>query len=133
MGVRQLMEAASVLVDAYSSTALSGYLRNPGVFMTDSMRFPTLENSLTAREHFRYPGGKHILLYQHVTTDCICFFTKALLCDVAEGIYMIHGAVKQQSTFDPSINICDNAGRSDFTDGLGLMLNIEVFARLSSR
>jgi TnpA family transposase len=133
MGVRRLMEAASVLVDAYSSTGLSGILRDPGVFMTDSMRFPTLENSLTAREHFRYPGGKHILLYQHVTTDCICFFTKALLCDVSEGIYMIHGAVKQQSTFDPSINICDNAGRSDFTDGLGLLLNIEVFARLSSR
>jgi TnpA family transposase len=133
MGVRRLMEAASVLVDAYSRTALSGHLRNPGVFMTDSMRFPTLENSLTAREHFRYPGGKHVLLYQHVTTDCICFFSKALLCDVSEGIYMIHGAVKQQSNFDPSINICDNAGRSDFTDGMALLLNIEVLARLSSR
>lgn len=133
MGIRQLMEAAYILVDAYSYTGLSSFLRDPGVFMTDSMRMPTLENSLTAREHFRYPGGKHILLYQHVTTDCICFFTNALLCDVAEGIYMIHGAVKQQSKFDPTVNICDNAGRSDFTDGMGLMLNIEVFSQLTSR
>lgn len=72
--------------------------------MIDSMRFPTLENSLTAREHFRYPGGKHLLLYQQVTTDCICFFSKALLCDVSEGIYMIHGAVKQQSRVDVNFN-----------------------------
>ncbi len=133
MGIRNLMEAASTLADAYSYTELSSYLRTPGVFMTDSMRIPTLDNSLTAREHFRYPGGKHVLLYQHVTADCICFFTNALLCDVSEGIYMIHGAVKQQSKFDPTINICDNAGRSDYTDGMGLMLNIEVFSQLTSR
>ena len=133
MGIRQLMDAASALVDAYGQTTMSRRLREPGIFMTDSMRFPTLTDSLTARHHFRYGGGRSILLYQHVTTCCICFFTKALLCDVSEAIHMIGGVVNQKSRFNPKVNICDNAGRSDFITGLARMLNIDIWPRLTSR
>jgi TnpA family transposase len=86
-----LTEAASLLVDAYTSTPFAQKLGDPGIFMTDSMRFPTRKDSLTARHHFRYGRGKSILLYQHVTSNCIRFFTQALLCDVSEAIHMLDG------------------------------------------
>jgi TnpA family transposase len=133
MGIRQLVEAASILVDAYKHTAMSQYLGDPRIFMTDSMRFPTLRDSLTARPHFRDPYGKNVLLYQDVANSCICFFTQALLCNVSEGIHMISGVLKQQSSFDPGINICDSGGRSDLVLGLVLPLNMEVWARPRSR
>ncbi len=133
MAPRQLMEAVYTLVDAYLNTPMSEYLKDPGIFMTDAMHFPTLKDSLTARYYFLNPGKKNILLYQHVTTNCICFFTKALLCSVSEGIHMLDGAVKQKSQFKPSVNVCDSGGRSDFVSGFSHLLNIEIWARLSSR
>jgi TnpA family transposase len=132
-GIKQLTEAASLLVDAYTSTPFAQKLGDPGIFMTDSMRFPTLKDSLTARHHFRYGGGKSILLYQHVTSNCICFFTKALLCDVSEAIHMLDGIQKHRSGLEPVINICDSAGKSDLVFGLALLLNIEIWPRVRGR
>ncbi|MCP5002776.1 MAG: transposase [Planctomycetes bacterium] len=133
MGIKQLMDAASRLVDAYLKTSMSEILKDPGIFMTDSMHFPTLKDSLTGRYYFRNPGDKNILLYQHVTTGCICFFTKALLCSVSEGIHMLDGPVKQKSQFKASINVCDSGGRSDLVVGLAHLIHIEIWTRLSSR
>jgi TnpA family transposase len=133
MGTRQLMQAASVLADAYACTGPSQYLKDPGVFMTDAMHFPTLEDSLGARHYFRNRSGKNILLYQHVTADCICLFTNALLCGVSEAIHMLTGAVNQSTGYDSTVNICDNAGRSDLICGITPFLNMEIWPRLSSR
>lgn len=132
-GTKQLTKAASVLADAYTKTYLSEKLGDPGVFMTDGMRFPTLKNSLSARHHFRYGGGKSVILYQHVTSNCICFFTKALLCDVSEAIHMLDGIMKQRSGIEPVINICDSAGKADLVFGLAKMLNIEIWPRMRSK
>jgi TnpA family transposase len=132
-GIKQLTEAASILVDAYTGTSLASHLGDPGIFMTDSMRFPTLQNSLNARHHFRYAAGKSILLYQHITSNCICFFTKALLCDVSEAIHMLDAIMKHRSGLEPIINICDNAGKSDLVFGLALLLNIEIWPRVRGR
>ena len=133
MGIKQLMDAASTLVDAYLTTSMSEILKDPGIFMTDSMHFPTLKDSLRGRYYFRNPGDKNILLYQHVTTGCICFFTKALLCAVSEGIHMLDGPMKQKSQFKASINVCDSGGRSDLVVGFAHLIHIEVWTRLSSR
>lgn len=133
MGTRQLMEASSLLVDAYTRTGPSRYLEDPGIFMTDSMHFPTLEDSLSARHYFRNRSGKNILLYQHVAADCICLFTQALLCGVSEAIQMLRGAINQKTGHDASVNICDNAGRSDLVLGMAPFLNIEIWSRLSNR
>lgn len=129
----KLMEASSALVDAYSQTSLSRHLQEPGIFMTDAMHFPTLKDSLTARHYFRDFSKKNILLYQHVTADSVCFFTKALLCGVSEAIHMLDGASLQTSGYDAAINICDNAGKSDFVFGVASLLNIEIWPRLNSR
>ncbi len=67
---------------------------------------------LTARHHFRYGSGKSILLYQHVTANCICLFTQALLCNVSEAIHMLNGIMKHRTGMEPVINICDNAGKA---------------------
>jgi TnpA family transposase len=101
----KLMEASSALVDAYSQTSLSRLLQEPGIFMTDAMHFPTLKDRLTARHYFRDFSKKNVLLYQHVTADSVCFFTKALLCSVSEAIHMLDGAVLQTSGYDAAINI----------------------------
>lgn len=129
----KLMEASSALVDAYSQTSLSRHLQEPGIFMTDAMHFPTLKDSLTARHYFRDFSKKNVLLYQHVTPDSVCFFTKALLCGVSEAIHMLDGAVLQTSGYDAAINICDNAGKSDFVFGIASLLNMEIWPRLNSR
>lgn len=125
MGTPQLMQAASFIADAYTQTGLSQYLKDPGVFMTDAMHFPTLENSLGARHYFRNRSKKNVLLYQHVTADCICLFTKALLCGVSEAVHMLGGAVNQTTRYDSTVNICDNAGRSDLVFGIVPFLNID--------
>jgi len=133
MGIKQLADAASVLVDAYMSTSVARRLGDPGIFMTDAMRFPTLPNSLTARHHFRYKGTRSILLYQHVTSNCICFFSQAILCSVYEAIHMLDGIVNNRSSLDPVINICDSHGKSDFVFGLAYLLNIHIWPRISGR
>jgi TnpA family transposase len=132
-GPRQLTDAASILVDAYMTTRLAARLGDPGIFMTDAMRFPTFHDSLTARHHFRYKGTQSILLYQHVTSSCICFFTKAILCNIHEAVHMLDGVLKQRSGFEPVINICDSAGKSDFVFGLAHLLNISIWPRISGR
>ncbi len=133
MGTRQLMEAASVLADAYTRTGPSRYLKDPGIFMTDSMHFPTLEDSLSARHYFRNRSGKNILLYQHVTADCICLFTQALMCGVSEAVHMLSGAINQKTGYNATVNICDNSGWSDLVFGMVPFLNIEIWPRLSNR
>ncbi len=101
--------------------------------MTDSMHFPTLKNSLGARQYYRDKSNKSVLLYQHITPDCICFFTKSLLCGVSEAVHMLDGVLKQISSVKPYKNVCDNAGRSDFIHGIAPLLNIDIWSRLSSR
>lgn len=133
MGIKQLADAASVLVDAYMSTSVARRLGDPGIFMTDAMRFPTLPNSLTARHHFRYKGTRSILLYQHVTSSCICFFSQALLCSVYEAIHMLDGIIKHRTNLEPVINICDSHGKSDFVFGLAYLLNVHIWPRISGR
>jgi len=133
MGVKQLIDAASLLVDCYPRTVVSQHLNDPGIFMTDAMRFSTLKNSLTARVHHRYRDVKSILLYQHITSDCICFFSQASLCNVAEGLLMLRGVIDQKSRLEPAINICDNAGVNHLVLGMAPLLNIEVWPRLRSR
>jgi TnpA family transposase len=112
---------------------MAQYLKDPGVFMTDSMHFPTLKDSLAARRYFRDLSGKSVLLYQHVAANCICFFTKALLCGVSEAVHMLCGVVKQKSGYDASVNVCDNAGKSNLIFGMAPLLNIEIWPRLNSR
>ena len=78
-------------------------------------------------------AAKSILLYQHVTANCICAFTQALLCNVSEAIHMLVGALQCQKGDDPLINICDTAGKSDLVFGLASLLNIQLYPRVRSR
>lgn len=132
MNVGQLMEAALALADCYKNTAMARRLGDPGIFMTDSMRLPTVKSSLTARQHHRYLGEKSILLYQHVLPSCVCLFSQALLCNVSEAIHMLNAIHRLRQGKDPLINICDNAGKSDLVFGLARLLNILIWPRARS-
>ena len=131
---RQLMEAVSVIINAYSQTTIAQKLKDhPGIFMTDAMHIQTYNDSLTARNYFRNIGTKNILLYQHITPNCLCFFSQALLCGVSEAIYMLKGAANPIFRDNANINICDNAGKNDLIFGMAPMLNIDLWSRLNSR
>ncbi len=132
MATESLMNAAQALADAYQRTPAARRLGDPGVLMTDSMQVRTLKDSLIARQHHRYRDGKSTLLYQHVTANCVCVFTQALLCNVSEAIHMLVGALHCRTGEDPLINICDSAGKSDLVFGLASLLNIELYPRVRS-
>jgi len=132
MAIEALMNAAQALADAYQRTLAARRLGDPGILMTDSMQVRTLKDSLIARQHHRYRDGKSTLLYQHVTANCVCVFTQALLCNVSEAIHMLVGALHCRTGEDPLINICDSAGKSDLVFGLASLLNIELYPRVRS-
>ncbi|MBI2570526.1 MAG: Tn3 family transposase [Candidatus Schekmanbacteria bacterium] len=131
-GAHHLAAAAAVLVSAYNETAIARRLGDPGITMTDSMAFRTLEDSLTARHHFRYSQGKSILLFQRVSASLICVFTQALLCNISEAIRMIRGVLLSRQGDEHVVNLCDSAGKSDLAFGLGHLLNIEIWPRIRS-
>jgi TnpA family transposase len=131
-GPRQLAAAAAVLAEAYRRTAAALRLGDPGITMTDSMAFSTLEESITAKPHFRYAQGKSILLFQHVSSQLVCLFTQAILCNVSEALRMIRGVLLSRKDGEHIINLCDSAGKSDLAFGLGHLLNIEIWPRVSS-
>jgi len=108
-------------------------LGNLNVLLTDSMQIRTLKRSLIARQHHRYLSGKSTLLYQHVTANCICLFTQALLCNVSEAIHMLVGAIQCRSGQERILNICDSAGKSGLVLGLSGLLNIKLYHRVRSR
>jgi TnpA family transposase len=133
MAVEHLMEAAAILAHAYQQTPMAERLGDMHVLLTDSMQVRTLKESMIARQHHRYLSGKSTLLYQHVTSNCVCLFTQALLCNVSEGIHMLAGAMECQTGSDPIINICDSAGKSNLVFGLSSLLNIKLYPRVRSR
>ncbi len=133
MATQNLMEAASILAHAYQQTAMAERLGDMNVLLTDSMQVRTFKGSLVARQHHRYLSGKSTLLYQHVTSNCVCLFTQALLCNVSEGIHMLVGAMECRDGDDPLINICDSAGKSNLVFGLSGLLNILLYPRVRSR
>ncbi len=133
MATEHLMEAAAILAHAYQQTPMAERLGDMQVLLTDSMQVRTLKESLIARQHHRYLSGKSSLIYQHVSANCICLFTQALLCNVSEAIHMLVGAMECQSGGDPIINICDSAGKSNLVFGLSSLLNIKLYPRVRSR
>jgi hypothetical protein len=132
MATEHLMEAAAILAHSYQQTAMAERLGDVHVLLTDSTQVRTLKNSLIARQHHRYLSGKSTLLYQHITSSCVCLFTQALLCNVSEGIHMLVGAMECQTGNDPLINICDSAGKSNLVFGLSSLLNILLYPRVRS-
>lgn len=133
MATPNLMEAAAILSHAYQRTPMAERLGNLNVLLTDSMQIRTLKGSLIARQHHRYLSGKSTLLYQHVTANCICLFTQALLCNVSEAIHMLVGALQCRNGQEDIINICDSAGKSHLVLGLSRLLNIKLYHRIRSR
>ena len=133
MATPNLMEAAAILSHAYQRTPMAERLGNLNVLLTDSMQIRTLTGSLIARQHHRYLSGKSTLLYQHVTANCICLFTQALLCNVSEAIHMLVGALQCRNGHEDIINICDSAGKSHLVLGLSRLLNIKLYHRIRSR
>lgn len=133
MPVPSLMEASSILARAYQQTSVAERLGDMRVLLTDSMQVRTLKDSLIARQHHRYLSGKSTLLYQHVTSSCVCLFTQALLCNVSEAIHMLVGALECRTGRDSLINICDSAGKSNQVFGLSGLLNILLYPRVRSR
>lgn len=133
MTTQCLMEAAAILAHAYQQTAVAQRLGEMSVLRTDSTQMRTLKESLIARQHHRYLSGKSTLLYQHVTSNCVCLFSQALLCNVSEAIHMLAGVMECRSGRDPLINICDSAGKSNLVFGLSGLLNILLYPRARSR
>lgn len=133
MATEQLIEAASMLEEAYGRTPVAQRLDHPGVLVSDAMHVRTLPRSLTARSYYRDVSHKSVLLYQHVTAHCICRFTQALLCNVSEAIHMLHGVLQCRQEGEPIISICDSGGKSDLVFGLSSLLNILLYPRLRSR
>lgn len=133
MGTKQLIDAASMLEEAYGRTAVAQRLDHPGVLLSDAMHVRTLARSLSARSYFRDVSHKSVLLYQHVTAHCICRFTQALLCNVSEAVHMLHGVLQCRQEGEPIISICDSGGKSDLIFGLASLLNILLYPRLRSR
>jgi TnpA family transposase len=133
MPVQSLVEAASILARAYQQTPVAERLGDMRVLLTDSMQVRTLKDSLIARQHHRYLSGKSTLLYQHVTSSCVCLFTQALLCNVSEGIHMLVGALECRTGRESLTNICDSAGKSNLVFGLSGLLNILLYPRVRSR
>lgn len=133
MPTANLMEAAAILSHGYQQTAMAERLGDMNVLLTDSMQVRTLKHSLIARQHHRYLSGKSSLLYQHITSNCICLFTQALLCNVSEAIHMLVGAMACRTGTAPLINICDSAGKSNLVFGLSGLLNILLYPRVRSR
>ena len=132
MPTQNLMEAASRLAQAFQETPHAVRLGDLGVLLTDSTQVRTLKESLIARQHHRYKGGKSTLLYQHVGINCICLFTQALLCNVSEAIHMLSGALELNAGKHPLINICDSAGKSNRVFGLSSLLKIMLYPRVRS-
>lgn len=133
MATPNLMEAASILAHSYQQTAMAERLGNMNILLTDSMQVRTLKESLIARQHHRYLSGKSTLIYQHVTSNCVCLFTQALLCNVSEAIHMLVGAMACRTGNDPLINVCDSAGKSNLVFGLSNLMNILLYPRVRSR
>lgn len=133
MPAQNLMEAAAILAQAYQQTPMAERLGEMSVLLTDSMQVRTLKESLIARQHHRYLSGKSTLLYQHVTSSCVCLFTQALRCNVSEAIHMLAGVMECRTGRDPVINICDSVGKSNLVFGLSGLLNILLYPRVRSR
>ena len=133
MTTQNLMEAAAILAHAYQQTSVAQRLGEMSVLLTDSMQMRTLKQSLIARQHHRYLSGKSTLLYQHITSSCVCLFTQALLCNVSEAIHMLAGVMECRNGREPLINICDSAGKSNLVFGLSGLLNILLYPRVRSR
>jgi TnpA family transposase len=133
MGVKQLIDAASRLSEAYGRTAAAGRIGSPGVLLADAMHVRTAKRSLTARSYYRDRSHSNILLYQHITSHCICQFTQALLCNVSEAIHMLHGVLMCRQGKEPLICVCDSGGKSDLVFGLASLLNINLHPRVRSR
>jgi TnpA family transposase len=134
MPTQHLMEAASMLTQAYLKTPMAARLGNiTNVLMTDSMQVRTLKKSLIARQHHRYLSGKSTLLFQHITENFICLFTQALMCNVSEAIHMLAGTLECREGKKPIINISDMAGKSGLVLGLSRLMNIYPYVRVRSR
>lgn len=133
MGTPNLMEAAAILAHAYQQTPIAERLGDINVLLTDSMQVRTLKQSLIARQHHRYLSGKSTLIYQHVSANCICLFTQALLCNVSEAIHMLVGAMECRTGNESLFNICDSAGKSNLVYGLAGLINILLYHRVRSR
>lgn len=133
MGTTQLIDAASRLSDAYGTTKTAERIGSAGVLMSDAMHVRAPKDSLGARTYYRDRSHKNILLYQHVTSHCICRFTQALLCNVSEAIHMLHGVLMCRQGREPLISICDSGGKSDLVFGIASLLNIQLYPRVRSR
>lgn len=133
MGVKQLIDASTRLSEAFGLTEVAGRIGSPGVLLVDAMHVRTRKRSLTARSYYRDPGHSNILLYQHITSHCICQFTQALLCNVSEAIHMLHGVLMCRQGKEPVICVCDSGGKSDLVFGVASLLNVKLYPRIRSR
>jgi hypothetical protein len=112
MPTKHLIEAAAKLAAAFEHTDVAKRLGEPGVLLTDAMHLRTLRQSLTARQYHRDLSHPSVLLYQHVTPDCVCQFTQALLVNVSQGLHMLHGVQQCRGGNEKIINICDSGGNT---------------------
>jgi TnpA family transposase len=133
MQTKHLIEVAAVLREAYERTAVAKRLGEPGIIMTDAMHLRTLRQSLAARQYYRDVSNPSVLLYQHVTADCVCKFTQALLVNLSEGLHMLHGVLLCRDGQGHVVNICDSGGKSNLVFGLARPLHIELNPRPRSR
>lgn len=133
MGVKQLIDATTRLSEAFGLTEVAGRMGSPGVLLVDAMDVRARKRSLTARSYYRDPGHNNILLYQHITSHCICQFTQALLCNVSEAIHMQDGVLMCRQGKEPVICVCDSGGKSDLVFGVASLLNVKLYPRIRSR
>jgi TnpA family transposase len=95
----------------------------------DGTKLELARENLIAEPHFRY-GGWGGIRYAHIADTYIALFTHFLTCGTWEGLYIIDGLMRNQSTIQPKVLHADTQGQTTTVFAMAYLLGIQLMPRI---
>ncbi len=115
--------------NVYARCALTRFWGTGQRAATDGTKLELARENLISEPHFRY-GGWGGIRYAHIADTYIALFTHFLTCGTWEGLYIIDGLMRNQSTIQPKILHADTQGQTTTVFAMAYLLGIQLMPRI---
>ncbi len=115
--------------NVYARCALTRFWGTGQRAAADGTKLELARENLISEPHFRY-GGWGGIRYAHIADTYIALFTHFLTCGTWEGLYIIDGLMRNQSTIQPKILHADTQGQTTTVFAMAYLLGIQLMPRI---
>ncbi len=121
--------AITDVINVYAHCALPRFWGTGQRAAADGTKLELARENLISEPHFRY-GGWGGIRYAHIADTYIALFTHFLTCGTWEGLYIIDGLMRNQSTVQPKILHADTQGQTTTVFAMAYLLGIQLMPRI---